>query len=78
MSRDVEGVLFDIAGYISLPLWTDHNSPGSDNSLSKEELSFPVSSCLQLVKDLLGTICWVRVGRGEEPWPWLALGRRPL
>lgn len=78
MSRDVEGVLFYMAGYISFPLRTDHYSPGSDKSLSKEELSFPVTSRLLLVKALLGIICWVRVCRGEEAWPWLTFALRPL
>lgn len=78
MSGDVEGVVFDMAGYISFPLWTDHNSPGSDNSLSMEEVSFPVTSRLLLVKDLLGIICWVRVCRREEAWPWLTFALRPL
>lgn len=78
MSRDVEGVLFDMAGYISFPLQIGHNSPGSDNSLSKEELSFPVTSRLLLVKALLVIICWVRVCRGEEACPWLIFALRPL
>lgn len=78
MGRYVKGVLFNMAGYISFPLRTDHNSPGSDNSLSKEELSFPVTSCLLVVKDLLGVICWIRVSRGEEEWPWLIFALRPL
>lgn len=78
MSRNAKGVLFDMAGYISFPLQIDHNSPGSDNSLSKEELSFPVTSRLLLVKALLDIICCVRVCRSEEAWPWLIFALRPL